>query len=104
MALLAFYPDEQEKLYHQIIEVNADPDADIPYQDYGLYKRALAVVYETLRLYPSVIGIPKSVTATHDAIIPCSERGPGGIGTLFIPREALVNIDVQALHYDRKFS
>lgn len=103
MGLLAIYPEEQEKFYQQITEIVPNPDADIPYSDSPLFTRAMAILYETLRLYPSVISIPKSVTAAHDALLPCSERGPGGgTGKVFIPRGAHVNLDVQSLHRDRE--
>lgn len=103
LGLMALYPDEQEKLYDQIVTLQPDVDADIPYTDMHLYTRVLAVIYETLRLYPAVIAIPKSVTAEVDAVVPTSDRGPGGTGQLFIPRETLISIDVQSLHYDRRF-
>ncbi|KAK9894986.1 cytochrome P450 [Cystobasidium minutum MCA 4210] len=100
LGLLAIYPDEQEKLYQQIIEHTPNIEADIPYTDMSLYTRALAIVYETLRLYPSVIGIPKAVTTASDTILPTSERGPGGVGKIFIPRGTHMSLDVQSLHHD----
>lgn len=100
---MALYPDEQEKLFGQIKSIQPDMDADIPYADMHLYTRAQAVIWETLRLYPAVISIPKSVTTERDVVIPTSDRGPGGTGQLFIPRDTLVALDVQSMHYDRKF-
>lgn len=106
LGLLAIYPDEQEKLYQQIVEINPVPDAEVPYTDYTLYTRALAIVYETLRLYPAVIGIPKAVTAASDTLLPVSERGPGGneSGKMFVPRGTHMSLDVQSLHHDRELS
>lgn len=103
LGLLAIYPDEQEKLYQQITEINPDPEADIPYTDMSLFTRALAIVYETLRLYPSVIGIPKSVTTLSDTVLPTSERGPGGTGKMFVPKGTHMSLDVQSLHHDREY-
>ena len=56
MGLLALYPDEQEKLFKEIQDIEPDPEADIPYRSYPKFARAMAVLQETLRMYPSVIG------------------------------------------------
>lgn len=68
-----------------------------------LHTRALAIIYETLRLYPAVMSVPKMVTPERDVAIPISDCGPGGEGQLVIPREALIGIDVQSMHHDREF-
>ncbi|THU87661.1 cytochrome P450 [Dendrothele bispora CBS 962.96] len=58
LALLALYQDEQEKLFQHIISVC--PDGQMPtYEDLPRLTRTMAVMQETLRLYPPVIGIPK---------------------------------------------
>ena len=101
LGLLALHPEEQERLHASIVEHHPYRDSDIPYADYPLFTRALAVFYETLRMYPSVIGIPKRLTAEHDAVLPCSERGPGGATNVFVPKGTYISLDVQSLHHDR---
>lgn len=98
--LLALYPEEQDKLYAQIKEVMPDDEAEIPYSDYSLFTRALAVMHETLRIFPSVIAVPKRVTTLQDTILPCTERGPKGATRLFLPAGTHVSLEVQALHHD----
>ncbi|PVG00144.1 cytochrome P450 [Serendipita vermifera] len=65
LALLAAYPDKQEKLYEEIIE--QDHSNDTVLEDYPKFRYALATYYETLRLFPPVQQIPKRVE--HDTII-----------------------------------
>ncbi|KAJ3552925.1 hypothetical protein NM688_g3892 [Phlebia brevispora] len=56
--LLALYQDEQEKLYQHIKSVI--PDGRIPtYAEMDLFTYSMAVFYETLRLFPPVISVPK---------------------------------------------
>jgi len=98
--LLALYPEEQDQLYAQIKEVMPDDEAEIPYSDYPLFTRALAIMNETLRIFPSVIAIPKRVTTLQDTILPCSERGPKGATRLFLPAGTHVSLEVQAMHHD----
>lgn len=100
LGLLALHPAEQERLHASIVEHHPYADSEIPYADYPLFTRALAVFYETLRMYPSVIGIPKRLTAEHDAVLPCSERGPGGATNVFVPKGTYISLDVQSLHHD----
>ncbi|KAG8831296.1 hypothetical protein FRC17_003343 [Serendipita sp. 399] len=57
LALLAAYPEEQEKAYREIME--NDPNEDTVIRDYPKFKFLLACYYETLRLFPPVQQIPK---------------------------------------------
>ena len=98
---MALYPDEQDKLFEQLLEIIPDPDQDAPYSDYGLFTRAIAIFHETLRLYPAVVDIPKQVSIGQDTILPCSERGPGGATSIFVPKGTFIDIDVQSVHHDR---
>ena len=119
LGLLALYSDEQEALYQEIQEVEPDAEADIPYKAFPKFKRVMAVLQETLRMYPSVIGersarfmgvessrstigIPKMLNTQEDTIMPCSERGPYGQTQLFVPKGTHMSIDVQSLHHDRR--
>lgn len=98
--LLALYPEEQDKLLEEIHTLVPHPDHDIPYSDYPLFVRAQAVLNETLRLYPSVIAIPKKVCADQDVVLPCTERGPGGSQSIFVPKDTHLTLDVQSMHHD----
>lgn len=104
MGLLALYPEEQEKLYREIIDLQADPQAETPYSDFGMFRRVQAVINETLRLYPPVIGIPKVVTSDQDVVLPTDSRGPAKGAPLHIAAGTHFTLDVQSMHYDRKSS
>jgi len=52
--LLVKYPEEQEKLVDEIVEV-CDAEGDITYEQTGKLKRLEAFLLETLRLFPPVI-------------------------------------------------
>jgi cytochrome P450 len=49
-ALLALYPDEQERLYQHIKGIMADLDGMPTYEDMNRFTLSLAVLYETLRM------------------------------------------------------
>ncbi|KAJ7589495.1 cytochrome P450 [Mycena floridula] len=92
-ALLALYPDEQEALYQHLRSVW--PIDRIPgYQDSPLFIRTLAVLYETLRLFPAAGGIPKC--SSSDTTLVLDE------GNCVIPvadgSDIIVN--VMGLHYN----
>jgi cytochrome P450 len=53
-ALLALYPDEQERLYQQIKSIMSDLDGMPTYEDMNKFTLSLAVLYETLRMFPGV--------------------------------------------------
>ena len=57
LALLAAYPDKQEKAYQEIME--SDPGEDTTIRDYSKFRFLLACYHETLRLFPPVQQIPK---------------------------------------------
>ncbi|KAK7453323.1 hypothetical protein VKT23_012002 [Stygiomarasmius scandens] len=80
--LLALYPEEQNKLYKSIEEVC--PDGCFPkYEDVHRLTRTIAVLYETLRLFPPATMVPKksgedtSITTTNESgdtlIVPVPE-------------------------------
>ncbi|KAI0052105.1 614/534 cytochrome P450 [Auriscalpium vulgare] len=58
-ALLALHPAEQERLYDEIQRISPDPSKPPTYNQMSLFVYALAVLYETLRLAPAVVSIPK---------------------------------------------
>jgi hypothetical protein len=53
-ALLALYPDEQERLYQHVKGVMSSLDGVPAYEDMSRFTQSLAVFYETLRLFPPV--------------------------------------------------
>jgi cytochrome P450 len=61
------------------------------YEDVSNLKYALAIMYETLRLYPIVPQVPKY--APEDTTL----------GPYFIPKNSFVNFHIQALHYNPKY-
>jgi hypothetical protein len=106
LSLLAIYPEEQDKLFAEIVEVSPDLDAELPYSLYPQFKRATAIVNETLRLFPVAYLIPKMVAAQHGrggAEVPTTERGPLGGKPVWLPDGAKINVDVLSVHHDREW-
>ncbi|KAF7793524.1 hypothetical protein EIP86_004638 [Pleurotus ostreatoroseus] len=95
-ALLAFHPDEQDKLYRHIKRVLSDGRTPT-YQDMGLLTQCEAVFYETLRMYPPAVVVPKY--AAEDATL-TTRTGAGDAVTVPVPRGSGVTINVCALHYN----
>lgn len=63
---------------------------------------SLAVFFETLRLYPSVVVIPKySMEDTAVPVIRYSETGEQQKEQISIPEGGEVLLDAVALHYNR---
>lgn len=102
LGLLAIYPEEQERLHQEISEICPDPEAEIPFSLYGQFLRAQAIINESLRLYPVVLGIPKEVRSDEDAVVPTSERGPLKGEPILIPKGTKILVDVLGVHHDRK--
>lgn len=67
LALLAAYPDEQEKAYREIME--GDPSEETIIRDYPNFRFLLACYYETLRLFPPVQQIPKIAAEDTQIVI-----------------------------------
>ncbi|KAJ3575472.1 hypothetical protein NP233_g1074 [Leucocoprinus birnbaumii] len=98
-ALLALYPDKQEKLYQQIKSII--PNARLPtYEEMPLLTLSTAVFNETLRLYPPVQDIPKRA-AEDTTLATTNAQGE----TVIIPVPAGTNLDIHtpALHYNPKY-
>ncbi|KAF5354196.1 hypothetical protein D9756_007136 [Leucocoprinus leucothites] len=98
-ALLALYPDEQEKLYQHIKSVT--PISRVPtYEEMPLLTQSTAVFYETLRLYPPVPIIPKRC-AEDTTLTTTNTQGE----TVVIPVAKGTSVDIYtpALHYNPKY-
>ncbi|KAG8694806.1 hypothetical protein FRC08_008248, partial [Ceratobasidium sp. 394] len=93
--LLALYPEEQAKLV-QHIEQNRPESRDFAYEDIHRLTYVTATLYETLRLYPSIIQISRHAPAdTHMNL--------GSGKTISVPSQTRVGIHVPGLHYNPKY-
>lgn len=97
--LLALYQDEQETLYQHIKSII--PDGRTPtYEEMNLFTRSMAVLYETLRLYPPAISIPK--VAAEDTRLTVSNSA-GEKKVVPVPRGCDIVISTPALHYNPRY-
>ncbi|KIM40203.1 hypothetical protein M413DRAFT_446366 [Hebeloma cylindrosporum] len=98
-ALLALYPEEQDKLFEHIKSVI--PDGQKPtYEQMPLLTYSLAVFYETLRLFPPVTAIPK-IPTEDTSLVASNIRGEKC--TIPVPKDADITICVPGLHYNPRY-
>ncbi|KAF8172489.1 cytochrome P450 [Pholiota molesta] len=97
--LLALYPDEQQKLYEHIKSVLVD-DTDPTYEQMPLLTYVNAVLYETLRMFPAVTGIPKF--SAEDTTLTTSNIH-GDTLTVPVPKGTQLTLNVAALHYNPRY-
>ncbi|KAF8622696.1 hypothetical protein AX15_006794 [Amanita polypyramis BW_CC] len=98
-ALLALYPDIQEQLFRHIRSVV--PDGTRPmYDQMPRLNFALAVIYETLRMFPPVPGIPKQ-SDEDTALVTSNLKGEKL--TIPIPKGTLLMISTPGLHYNPRY-
>ncbi|KAJ8092148.1 hypothetical protein PM082_023972 [Marasmius tenuissimus] len=100
MALLALYQEEQEKLYQHITGIC--PDRTPTYDDMPALTRSLAVLYETLRLFPAVIGIPK-VTTEDTSFTLTNTHDQGRSRTIPVPAGTQLVIHPPGVHYNPRY-
>ncbi|KIP01299.1 hypothetical protein PHLGIDRAFT_507626 [Phlebiopsis gigantea 11061_1 CR5-6] len=94
--LLAMHQDEQERLYQHITSVLRD--GRLPeYEDYNSLSYCQAVLYETLRLFPPVHSIPKSVAEDTSITI---TNANGQRTTVPMPKGSSISIHTPGLHYN----
>ena len=74
----------------------------MPFSLYSQFTRAQAIINEALRMYPVVLGIPKMVDPSADAVIPTSERGPLKGEPIVVPAGTYIFLDTLGVHHDRK--
>jgi len=97
-ALLALYPDEQEKVLEQIKSVTK---GRVPtYEEMPLLTYSTAVVYEALRMFPPVTGVPK-VAAEDTSIVTCNIRGEKK--AIPILKGTDIVLDVVGTHYNPRY-
>ncbi|RAQ54173.1 cytochrome P450 [Aspergillus flavus] len=85
--LLAAYPNIQEWIAEEIRTVFPNPDRDTwDYKEaFPRLKRCLAVVLETVRLYPPILALPKSVAPQSTSL-----RLPESNRTIVLPKGTVV--------------
>ncbi|ESK89553.1 cytochrome p450 [Moniliophthora roreri MCA 2997] len=98
-ALLALYEDEQEKLYEDIMSVC--PDGIPTYDDMPKLTRSMAVIYETLRLFPSVVGVPKR--AAEDTSFTLSRRDGKETKDIAVPKGTEIVVHTTGVHYNPRY-
>ncbi|KAL8979669.1 MAG: hypothetical protein Q9177_006080 [Variospora cf. flavescens] len=95
IVLLAANPHYQEWVREEILYPQSTANMDYE-SSFPRLQRCLAVMYETLRLYGSIVFIPRA--ASHE---PQTFNGLDG-KEVVLPPSTPVNINVQALHTDPK--
>ncbi|KAH9172715.1 cytochrome P450 [Lactarius sanguifluus] len=99
-ALLALYPDEQERLYQQIKGIMTDLNGIPTYEDMNRFTLSLAALYETLRMFPPVPGIPKYAAEDTSLTV---DNADGGKTTFPVPSGTDIQFHVSALHYNPRY-
>ncbi|TDL22814.1 cytochrome P450 [Rickenella mellea] len=97
--MLALYQNEQEILYQHIMTILAD-GRQPTYEDMNLLTYCTAVFYETLRLIPPVIVVPK-VSAEDTSLVFPSSAGERRV--VIIPKGSHIALDITGLHYNPKY-
>lgn len=99
--LLALHQDKQQKLYDHITSI-VPAGSDPSYDDFYKFTYLHALVYESLRLFPASVVIPKYAVANH--IVPTSPLPDGTPGQpLFIPRWTELFLNVVTLHRSKRY-
>ncbi|EJD46415.1 614/534 cytochrome P450 [Auricularia subglabra TFB-10046 SS5] len=102
--LLALYQDEQEKLYEHIISI-IGKEGDIPgYEEMNNFTRCLAVMYETLRLFPTVVGVGKYTA--EDTTVTTTATRPDGTHyarPVFIAANTPMELSITGMHYHPRY-
>ncbi|KAG9091740.1 hypothetical protein FRC06_000395 [Ceratobasidium sp. 370] len=111
LALLALYPEEQAKLAQEIQAARPE-GRDFTYDDMPKMPYALAVLYETLRLYPMDLRTSSSFKnqapvipkyATTDTTLTINAPAPHRLARLNVPESARVSILAHGLHYNPQY-
>ncbi|CUA76997.1 Cytochrome P450 3A31 [Rhizoctonia solani] len=98
LGLLALYPNVQEKLAKQIHDLE-NIHGVLSYNHIHELTYAMAVVYETLRLYPMVSVMPKK--ATSDTTI--TVGFPPNTRSIQIPTSTEIHVFSTGLHYNPNY-
>ncbi|CAE7223677.1 unnamed protein product [Rhizoctonia solani] len=98
LGLLALYPEVQDKLAKELKTLE-DENGVLNYGHLHLLTYAMAVVYETLRLFPVVGQLPKRATADTTITV----GFPPFTQTIQVPASIMVNISTAGLHYNPSY-
>ncbi|CEL61352.1 hypothetical protein RSOLAG1IB_12437 [Rhizoctonia solani AG-1 IB] len=94
LSLIALYPQVQDKLFEQVQQLEKE-HGNLTYSHIQLLTYAMAVVYETLRLFPMVGFMPKKSTVDTKLTV----GFPPNTQSLQVPASTLVYIYSTGLHY-----
>ncbi|KAG8807815.1 hypothetical protein FRC17_004255 [Serendipita sp. 399] len=101
LARLAVHQDVQQKLYESLRELV--PEGERPtYANIVRWSYGLAVIYETLRLYPPVPAYPK-YAAEDMSFVTYSNDGKNTPITVVVPKDQHILIDIPGLHYNPRY-
>ncbi|KAF9263951.1 cytochrome P450 [Marasmius fiardii PR-910] len=95
--LLALYPQEQQVLFEEVRGLLPD-GRDPIYEEMHLFTQAMAVYYETLRMFPPVTWIPK--VCAEDTILVAPSVDGNRTEMVPIPKGTNVVVDVVGVHYN----
>ncbi|OSX58093.1 hypothetical protein POSPLADRAFT_1061204 [Postia placenta MAD-698-R-SB12] len=99
LAALSIHPDEQKALYQQIKQVM--PNGELPrYEDIHLLAYSLAVINETLRMYPPVNASPKY--CAEDTVITVTNAS-GSKKLVPVPKNTKIFLHITGVHYNPRY-
>lgn len=99
LGLLALHPEEQERVYQEIMKAIPE-DRDPIFQDLGSLNYVNCVFSEALRMFPPAVGIPKE--AAEDCTLTTTNNA-GEKMTVAVPKGAGINVSTIGLHYNPKY-
>ncbi|GJJ15066.1 hypothetical protein Clacol_009341 [Clathrus columnatus] len=106
LGLLAIEQEEQEVLFQHIIAVLGDKHIPLilsrsqNYEEFNKLTYVMAVINESLRLFPPVITLPK--VAAEDTAIPIA-LPDGRLEPVFIPKGMEIYLNTSGLHYNPRY-
>ncbi|KAF9529433.1 614/534 cytochrome P450 [Crepidotus variabilis] len=98
-ALLALYPEEQDKLLKQVKAIM--PNGKLPpYEDLSKFSYSMAILYETMRLFPPTPNVPKM--SVEDTTL--TTRTANGEKLIVpVPKGTKISLNIAALHYNPRY-
>ncbi|KAI0030495.1 cytochrome P450 [Vararia minispora EC-137] len=100
LAYLALYPHVQDRVYEEVKLVLPSADSLLEYEDMGRLPYTMACLFETLRLIPPVLRIPKVSGEDQSLVI---SNVAGEKRTMPLPKGTRISIDTAALHRNPRF-
>ncbi|KAJ7340865.1 cytochrome P450 [Mycena albidolilacea] len=99
-AMLALYPEEQDRLYQEIKSLMPDRSRLPTYDEMNSFKYSMAVFYETLRMFPPVTNIPKMSAEDTSIIV---GNSAGATTAIPCPTGTYITIHTPGLHYNPRY-